>query len=985
MKKRILGFLILIAVFMIIIPLAILAAGAAVELERDPVLRIGGTLVEDGEYYIDGFTYTEKPENRTENYAYFKDGVLWLHSFSLNKQSSGAMLYVENMDLVIMVEDASAQFRCDDNVSDLCAIYAPGCDITVRKTDRNISGTLFCAGNYLENAIVCDDLTVYGVTCDLSTTYGDTVVATGNVSLYDCNFSVESDRGEGISCGGDIVAHNVNMEVYALNPQIGTAGEPPAANAISCDGSISLWRAKLKSVADANCIDLGGDLRIYGSSVDLGSGSAYSAVKLKTGSDIYVSDELASDELADIVAKIDYDGEKLAFDINDLESYRFLTIKEDEANYPSILFYGFEAEGPWTMIAKKGEPVSYKVSVDENEVYTLTFTGAAHLDEYVFRATAPNENSYIHLSHDFYPEDGIYTKDSSGSPEWREKQDLDSLNFNIEGYEVGAKFGDITVTAVDEIINIVDGSLKFSRPRDNDVFDGDQEIEADSYYWISFQFKLDRPDKYNFTFDMSDRYSFKMNGMVADAAPKYNAATDTYSINMTGEALPESDVELSFFEDGEATNASAIVSASGSYVLPTLEEIGVDDPRSRVFLGWKINGGGTVYSPGEYIFAYTDTSIVAHWEYLTPHTVTLHRNDGSGKTDTVTVYETEWYYSEDFPKPDRLEGRTFFGWGSTADTNNIIDGFSPTEDVELYAVLAYYPDKFTFTLEGYEIGAGVSDVKLTDDIGFLRSHFLSFAEENQFFISPDIDGYPAMFKSEEDAKAAWDFMQNGVFEENKSYWITILGPVAEGEGAGFFVGFENRLIIPVNGADGYDLTNGFEEKQFTFYGDVFLVLFKLQPLEAEKPEDPKPEETTKTPETTETEAPIATETTEAIPPVETETETNTTLGTETETEPDTDTTLGTETESEAETAVGTEAEPGTDTETVTENGTDADTGAETVTPDGSDTENAGDSAENNGLGSGCGGGCGSSVSFGAITLVTAFAAGFTLIARKRED
>ena len=72
-----------------------------------PVLRIAGTLVEDGQYYIDGFTYTEKPEERTDNYAYFKDGVLWLYSFNLDKQSSGSMLYVENMDIVIMVKKTS--------------------------------------------------------------------------------------------------------------------------------------------------------------------------------------------------------------------------------------------------------------------------------------------------------------------------------------------------------------------------------------------------------------------------------------------------------------------------------------------------------------------------------------------------------------------------------------------------------------------------------------------------------------------------------------------------------------------------------------------------------------------------------------------------------------------------------------------------------------------------------------------------------------
>ena len=99
MKKRIFGILISIVLIITAIPLAMVNISA---VDDDGVLRIGGTLVEDGQYYIDGGTPTEKPESRTENYAYFKDGVLELHSLKLDKRVS-ALISVADMDITILL------------------------------------------------------------------------------------------------------------------------------------------------------------------------------------------------------------------------------------------------------------------------------------------------------------------------------------------------------------------------------------------------------------------------------------------------------------------------------------------------------------------------------------------------------------------------------------------------------------------------------------------------------------------------------------------------------------------------------------------------------------------------------------------------------------------------------------------------------------------------------------------------------------------
>ena len=67
MKKRILSILILAALIITAIPFVTLGVGAAAE-EEEPTLTIGGTLVEDGQYYIDGFTYPEKPADKASLY-----------------------------------------------------------------------------------------------------------------------------------------------------------------------------------------------------------------------------------------------------------------------------------------------------------------------------------------------------------------------------------------------------------------------------------------------------------------------------------------------------------------------------------------------------------------------------------------------------------------------------------------------------------------------------------------------------------------------------------------------------------------------------------------------------------------------------------------------------------------------------------------------------------------------------------------------------
>ena len=102
MKKRMLSILLVAMMLFSTMSVLVISVSAA----EDPYLKVAGATMTDGQYLVKGSVspITELPAN-ADSYAYYKDGILTLHNYSLN--ASGMTKLIEangKLSLKILLE-----------------------------------------------------------------------------------------------------------------------------------------------------------------------------------------------------------------------------------------------------------------------------------------------------------------------------------------------------------------------------------------------------------------------------------------------------------------------------------------------------------------------------------------------------------------------------------------------------------------------------------------------------------------------------------------------------------------------------------------------------------------------------------------------------------------------------------------------------------------------------------------------------------------
>ncbi|MBO7156946.1 MAG: hypothetical protein J6V83_06050, partial [Clostridia bacterium] len=442
--------------------------------------------------------------------------------------------------------------------------------------------------------------------------------------------------------------------------------------------------------------------------------------------------------------------------------------------------------------------------------------------------TAPENKYFTRWDATIY---GVtFSENKTVKAKWDWKTDVNYVEFAISGYEAGANASDIQVTNVTRDIVVDSSTIKVKIPPHETA----TTIEADRYYNICFEFYFPHPERYNLNFDLTKRSDFRMCGMAAAETVKYNAETGRYSVIMTGEPIPETDVSLKFYANESDAEPIKTVKANGIYQIPTAESISLAIPEGKIFGGWKwvgnnahseIYGWNPVYQPDDYCFVAGEMTLVAQWEDIPKSTITFYKNDGTEdvvKSESIPTGNT--YLVSGLPKLDDVGEKKFMGWTTQKGSVIIVDkDFVVNEDIALYALWVEYPEKITFKLEGYEIGKNVMDIKLTDDKGFLSNNNLILEGQGRFIIYEDNNGKPAIVMTEEEYNNYLEFV-NGKFEAGKSYWIIVI-PEYDGyhEGAG------GKFISLPESAEAYKL-EGASDAQVIINGELYAYGFKLAPL-----------------------------------------------------------------------------------------------------------------------------------------------------------
>ena len=760
MKKRILSILILAALIITAIPFVTLGVGAAAE-EEEPTLTIGGTLVEDGQYYIDGFTYPEKPAERTENYAYFKDGVLVLHSLKLDKRVN-ALISVADMDITILLEG-----------------------------NNSLSGA-------------------NGETIAISSNKNIDVVGYGSLKIYNCGYGIKST-------GGNITIADATIDIKATYEALYAKGIDATAATINVVAGTDAYGAAIRAFS--------GSVRFYVCDVTV-KASGY-AVRCNESSHQYLSifdgsffatssssaavkcsDSLWIEGTADdVVASRNANGSDVEeYNEKQYDQYRYLQITPSH-NYVVV---SFDANGG----------SGYKRSIALDSDYKLV--DGSELDN---TYTAP-EGLYF-KSWDTNILNKKLTEDITLKAVWGEKTVLDYIEFDISGYEVGANAADIAITPITEGLKIVENSLQVKIPADltNSAV---TTIDAGRYYHFKFEFYFENPDEIILNFNLDDldvRECFSMKGMFAAEPPKYNAQTGIYTIYMQGDELPEAPCTVTFDANG-GSGEMASVTASGSFKIPTAEEVTFTAPKGYRFAGWKIvdQAGNKEYRElKDYYFVWGNTTFIAQWEEMPSYTVNFHKNDGSGEIETVKFIETD-DWKDRLPELTREEFK-LVEWIEDKD-----DAIETSQDgvVDVYARWIFCPNVITFKINGYEIGTDASELTLTDDKGFI----------------PDggkyADGTPVYtFYADDNGEPDLSAPLSGKLEAGKSYWVIIIS-----SGDGFTTHFGKDGVEFEIRLQGFALQGGYKELRTPIEPPATMkIMIKTVPLVAqEEPEDPKPED-----------------------------------------------------------------------------------------------------------------------------------------------
>ena len=769
MKKRMLS--ILIVAMMLFSTMSVLAI--SVSAAEDPYLKVASAIMTDGQYLVKGSVYpiTELPEN-AESYAYYKDGILTLHNYSLNGPGMTKLIEANGkLSLKILLEGENVLKGNPETTTAIWANYEVDIMGSGSLTVSNVAYGIDRSDNSYAKFLYITDATL-----NISST-NEAINSTSSLNVTAAKLTVESTATTGKS-------------------------------AIKNRGNISFYASEVEAAANGYAIEATGEfanVNIYGSKVKAVS-SGSQAIKY---SENLTFDNGDITENVVTKASTNADGSSLVtYEKNNNSKYKYV-----ECELPGYFVVSFDANG--------GSGYTKSAAFRNGE------TG--HADYLVCTFTAPDGKYFYGWDKSIIGRP--ITENLTLKAVWRDKTDVDYVEFVISGYEAGANASGIQVTNVTEGVVVDSSTVKLKVPMANDAV---TTIEADRFYHIVFEFYFTEPEKYSMNFDLANRADFRMCGMAAADPVKYNAETGRYSVVFTGEPIPEADVELKFFADENAAEPITTVKARGIYKLPTAESLNLSDTADKKFAGWKwigdnaysnIYGWTPTYQPDDYCFVAGEMTLVAQWEDIPKSTITFYKNDGTEdvvKSESIPTGNT--YLVSGLPKLDTLGEKKFMGWTTQKGSVIIVDkDFVVNEDIALYALWVEYPEKITFKLEGYEIGKNVMDIKLTDDKGFLPNNDLILEGPGRFIIYEDNNGKPAIVMTEEEYNNYLEFV-NGKFEAGKSYWIIVI-PEYDGyhEGAG------GKFISLPESAEAYKL-EGASDAQVIINGELYVYSFKLAPL-----------------------------------------------------------------------------------------------------------------------------------------------------------
>lgn len=722
MKKRMLSILLVAMMLFSTMSVLVISVSAA----EDPYLKVAGATMTDGQYLVKGSVspITELPAN-ADSYAYYKDGILTLHNYSLNAQGMPKLIEANGkLSLKILLEGENI---LKGNPATTTAIWA----------------------NYEVDIMGSGSLTISNVAC--------------GIDKSDENYKKPlyiTDATLNISSTNEAINSNSTLNVTAAKLTVESTATDKSA--IKNSGNISFYASEVEATANGYAIEAEGafaNVNIYGSKVKAVS-SGIQAIKY---SENLTFDNGSITENVVKKASTNADGSSLVtYEMSNNSSYKYV-----ECELPGYFVVSFDANG--------GSGYTKSAAFKNGE------TG--HADYLVCTFTAP-EGKYFY-GWDKSIIGRPITENLTLKAVWRDKTGIDHIDFSMSGYELGNT--SVTVTTSTEGVTIVADTLEISEApvgtfnefKANTRYYIKFDIKVDKAYKLNFdhtdytgriQFRMQGLYADTVTYDESkDVYSLVMNGEPLPEAPctvKFDAGEGTgskASITHSGALkLPmPSDPDFPFTApQGKRFKTWAVI-----------PEDRVDPYYIDVF---------------DYYFINENITLLAQWEDIPKSTITFYKNDGTEdvvKSESIPTGNT--YLVSGLPKLDDVGEKKFMGWTTQKGSVIIVDkDFVVNEDIALYALWVEYPEKITFKLEGYEIGKNVMDIKLTDDKGFLSNNNLILEGQGRFIIYEDNNGKPAIVMTEEEYNNYLGFV-NGKFEAGKSYWIIVI-PEYDGyhEGAG---------------------------------------------------------------------------------------------------------------------------------------------------------------------------------------------------------
>lgn len=436
MKKRMLSILLVAMMLFSTMSVLVISVSAA----EDPYLKVAGATMTDGQYLVKGSVspITELPAN-ADSYAYYKDGILTLHNYSLN--ASGMTKLIEangRLSLKILLEGENV---LKGNSEETTAIWA----------------------NYEVDIMGSGSLTVsnvaYGIDRSDNSYAKPLYITDATLNISSTNEAINS------TSAFNVTAAKLTVESTATGK-----------SAITNRGDISFYASEVEATANGYAIEATGEfanVNIYGSKVKAVS-SGSQAIKYSYG---LTFDNGGITENVVTKASTNADGSSLVtYEMSNNSTYKYV-----ECELPGYFVVSFDANG--------GSGYTKSAAFKNGE------TG--HADYLVCTFTAP-EGKY------FYGWDKSIigrpiTENLTLKAVWRDKTDVDYVEFVISGYETGANASGIQVTNVTEGVVVDSSTINVKIPPHETA----TTIEADRYYHISFEFYFSNPERYNMNFDLT--------------------------------------------------------------------------------------------------------------------------------------------------------------------------------------------------------------------------------------------------------------------------------------------------------------------------------------------------------------------------------------------------------------------------------------------------------------------------------------------------